>query len=190
MRYCQTYQYVTGTAGVFGGGNTYRLNSLYDPDLTGAGHQPYGYDQISALYRRYLVRGVKITIIFNNPSHDGIVCGAMIQGSGGVGTLAGQTADIIKEQPYSVTRVLNSTGKQFVTISQYIDLSKLEGLNRVQWIANQDQYGALVSANPSLCPTLQVGIASDAAEAGASCTIRILFTYYSQFYDRILQAYS
>lgn len=35
--------------------NTYRMNSLYDPDYTGAGHQPYYFDQLAALYGRYTV---------------------------------------------------------------------------------------------------------------------------------------
>lgn len=32
-----------------------RLNSLFDPNFTGVGHQPYGYDQLSPIYNRYRV---------------------------------------------------------------------------------------------------------------------------------------
>jgi hypothetical protein len=37
--------------------NTYqfRLNSLYDPDFTGTGHQPMGYDQWELFYNHYVV---------------------------------------------------------------------------------------------------------------------------------------
>lgn len=31
------------------------LNSLFDPNSTGIGHQPYGYDQLSTIYNRYRV---------------------------------------------------------------------------------------------------------------------------------------
>lgn len=34
---------------------TMRLNSLFDPNLTGVGHQPYGFDQLAAIYNRYRV---------------------------------------------------------------------------------------------------------------------------------------
>lgn len=35
----------------------YSVNSVNQPDITGTGHRPRGYDQWSALYTRYLVRG-------------------------------------------------------------------------------------------------------------------------------------
>lgn len=34
---------------------TFRTNSLFDPDYTSTGHQPYGYDSLAAQYSRYLV---------------------------------------------------------------------------------------------------------------------------------------
>lgn len=33
----------------------YNLNSIYDPNLTGTGHQPYGHDTFQSLYNRYRV---------------------------------------------------------------------------------------------------------------------------------------
>lgn len=34
---------------------TFRTNSLYDPNYTSGGHQPYGYDSLALQYTRYLV---------------------------------------------------------------------------------------------------------------------------------------
>lgn len=45
---------------------SFRLNSLYDPDFTGTGHQPYYFDQFAALYQRYCVKGAKITAKFSH----------------------------------------------------------------------------------------------------------------------------
>lgn len=39
----------------------YRANSLFDPDYTGVGHQPYGFDQWATLFNHYVVLGSKIT---------------------------------------------------------------------------------------------------------------------------------
>lgn len=44
---------------------------LYDPDVTGVGHQPRGFDQIMALYDHYLVTGSKIEVWFHNGSTTG-----------------------------------------------------------------------------------------------------------------------
>lgn len=52
---------ITSTAGA---SNTsqYNISSLYDPDYTFVGHQPYLYDQISSLYNAYCVRYVIVKI--------------------------------------------------------------------------------------------------------------------------------
>lgn len=46
--------------------HAFRANGLYDPDRTGIGHQPYGYDQISQFYDHYEVLGSKCTISVND----------------------------------------------------------------------------------------------------------------------------
>jgi len=40
--------------------HTFSGNNLYDPDVSGIGHQPLGHDQMAALYEYYRVRGSKI----------------------------------------------------------------------------------------------------------------------------------
>lgn len=58
---------VAGAAGVTGI-QTYRGNSLYDPNVTGAGGQPYRFDQLcgatetSAMYAKYCVIGATIKV--------------------------------------------------------------------------------------------------------------------------------
>lgn len=42
----------------------FRMNSLFDPDLTGTGHQPQWFDQLAAVYARYRVNFAKITATF------------------------------------------------------------------------------------------------------------------------------
>lgn len=42
----------------------FTINNLYDPNLTGIGHQPYGYDEISIRYNRYTVHEVTATVTF------------------------------------------------------------------------------------------------------------------------------
>lgn len=41
---------------------TFSCNGLFDPNITGAGHQPAGFDQLMILYDHYVVIGAKITV--------------------------------------------------------------------------------------------------------------------------------
>lgn len=42
----------------------FRGNGMFDPDRTGVGHQPYGFDQLAALYKYYNVSGSSIRVWF------------------------------------------------------------------------------------------------------------------------------
>lgn len=43
---------------------TFSANGMYDPNITGTGHQPFCFDQMAALYDHYVVIGSKITVKF------------------------------------------------------------------------------------------------------------------------------
>lgn len=59
LRYAQQ---INLTPSVGGANHLFRLNSLYDPDYTGVGHQPLGYDQWTTIYDKYAVRRARIKI--------------------------------------------------------------------------------------------------------------------------------
>lgn len=40
----------------------FKSNGLYDPNVTGTGHQPRGYDQLMGIYNRWCVVGSSITV--------------------------------------------------------------------------------------------------------------------------------
>lgn len=66
LRYADTAG-LTGTSGAVA---TYVLsaNGLYDPDITGTGHQPMGFDQLMLSYNHYAVIKSKIFVTFRNDS--------------------------------------------------------------------------------------------------------------------------
>lgn len=165
-----------------------RLNSLYDPDFTGVGHQPYGYDQLTPLYRRYMVTHVGFEVTLTNPSADGIVLGAMLQASSGTATLTGANVDTVMERPQCVVKFINNTGSQVAVIKQpMLPLCNLEGLTSSQWNDQMSIYGALVTANPTLSPYLRVAIGSASAGTGDTAQIAIKLVFRAKFYERIVQ---
>jgi len=60
LRYCDTIAWVGGAQA----SNTFRLNSIYDPDLSGTGHQPMYHDTLALVYGKYRVLGAKIKVVF------------------------------------------------------------------------------------------------------------------------------
>ena len=55
-----------------------RANDIFDPDYTGTGHQPMGFDQWAVLYNHFVVLGSKVTCRFvldadeNDPAYVGV----------------------------------------------------------------------------------------------------------------------
>lgn len=66
MRYQTNIVLDHGIAGI--AVHVFSANGLYDPDITGTGHQPRGYDQLMTMYDHYVVMGSKITAAFASRS--------------------------------------------------------------------------------------------------------------------------
>lgn len=62
LRYSQVLPIAFSAGGW--GYQRFRLNSLYDPDYSGVGHQPRGFDQLTPIYNKYLVLSAKYKIKF------------------------------------------------------------------------------------------------------------------------------
>jgi hypothetical protein len=63
LRYVETFQYTLLTT--VADQQRMRLNSLYDPNQTGTGQQPYGFDQLATLYNFYRVWNTRWKIVFS-----------------------------------------------------------------------------------------------------------------------------
>lgn len=190
LTYTHTSGLSSGTVGVIGTEQVFRLNSLYDPDFTGSGHQPYGFDQVSSLYKHYQVYGVKVSVTCTDPTLDANYVAAMFQPSTATYTLAGKDQDQVRENPLAITRVLNNTGSQITRFSQYFPIYKLEGITPVQYSASMDLYSADVSTNPSLTPFFRIGVGNMRGNASQSVMCVLTFTFYCRFTQRVIQSQS
>ena len=81
-RYFYSDQLNPGVGGI-NAVNVFSANSLHDPDVTGSGAQPRGFDQIKELYDHYTVVGAKITVVFMSQSGTTvpIICGIALADS-------------------------------------------------------------------------------------------------------------
>lgn len=147
-------RYVTSVqlqiAGSAAGIRTFSANGLYDPDITGVGHQPMGFDVYSSVYSKYMVRASTCTIAAISPTDlaNGapMAVGILLSNAATLG-VAG--VDALMEQglnPYVV--MCNSTPLYRavkVTSRRYKPELFFHVTNPVDL---QDEIGALTSANP------------------------------------------
>lgn len=66
LRYVDYSTLDPGTAGL-AAVQVITANGCYDPDISGSGHQPRGFDQLMAMYDHYTVVSSKITVDFVTP---------------------------------------------------------------------------------------------------------------------------
>lgn len=192
MKYSETFQLSTGTAGVMGTQQVMTLNCLYDPNVTGTGHQPYGYDQLVTLYKAYKVNAVKVTLLWSHPSTSALM-GAytMYPALGGL-SLTGLSVDASTEQPNVSTTVVTSGGGN-TTVEQniYIPLYKIFGVSKDEFKDESYMSNLVTSAaQPTNQCYLAFAVGSFAGDAGATCECQCTIEYYSIWSSRQTQSQS
>lgn len=195
QHYSETKSYTVGTSGVFGTSNVFNLNSQFDPDQTGVGHQPYARDQFAGLYGRYKVKKVTIDVSFTNPSAGACLgCALLVTNPANGATLAGSLYDKIKERPLTWVGILNEGGgSQIVRFRKTFPVYKLLGVTKQQFDADVGIYDALSGNNPDSTngiTQLKVAICDMAGGSSATCLISVRITMHTDWYQRLTQAQS
>lgn len=132
----------------------FRWNSIFDPDLTGTGHQPLGHDQYANLYKHYYVVGAKATCTFVNTSAVGSnTCIVGLRTDDDAVTCPNGITEIT-EQPRAAYRFCsNSDGSDSVKqVTLRFSTRKHFGSTR-DW--NRSNLGADFSASPTTLAYLQ-----------------------------------
>jgi len=124
----------------------FAINSAYDPDSSGAGHQPSFFDTFASVYGRYFVKAFKIEVeILNQSSSIGVFAVVNYCDQ----NIAANTVEQIIEAKYSKYSTLSvSTGNSaMVKISlPWMETMKLMGTPGLE--ADDNMYAA-VNANPA-----------------------------------------
>jgi len=128
----------------------FNLNSIFDPNRTGSGHQPYGHDTYSTLYNRYRVYKVKWSVTL--PSDSSLKYQAVIGAVNHAGTSS--TLDAIAEQPGSIMRWV-PPGSSSVVVSGTTSLPKLHGSTSTEY-KGDDGCAAAFGNSPNEVLTLRI----------------------------------
>lgn len=181
MRYSSLHALVTGGAGPVT--HQYRINSIYDPDLSGGGHQPLGHDQLQTLYLRYVVRGMSYHITFTNQSTTDYADLAVVFHPNTSMASAMSTA---LESTYCRRSVVGpETGsRNITTMKGYVSVAKVRGISRNK-VTNENDYNALFGANPIITPCMTIYVENQNVAAAIQVNVRVDLVYYVSLYDRI-----
>lgn len=172
----------TGPSG--SGWATYRfnLNSIYDPDQTGIGHQPYGHDTLSTLYNRYRV--IKCTYTISAIS---------------TGTTSGNQYTVVAALPanevHSISRIEDAQESpkcRFITqapnsglkvLRGTVYMPSLMGRSKSQYMSD-DRYQATYGASPNELAILNVftGLLNGAAET-VTTQLNVVLEYTVESFD-------
>lgn len=176
LKYVQKYEYNPGAQV---DDHVWQCSSLYDPDTTGTGHQPYGFDQLSALYYKYRVRKTRFSFTWTNTA-------------AGAGTVilypSFTTTSIVtptcQEIPGAVWAQFTTAaaGQPSVTICIDIDHAKFLGRTRADFEAD-DLYAANYGSSPTIGMYIHVRVECDVNTTGKGTVEMVTESDFYQLQD-------
>lgn len=174
------YEETITLSGAVFGDHVMQINSLFDPNSTGAGHQPMGFDTWSAMYNRYIVHGVKYDITFVNNSATSIsYCGLVASNSA-----AALTASTSLEQSRGINDIITATtgSKTLKRWSGYFNLASVTGVKKSKYNSD-DFYQSVVTTSPSETIALHLFSQDVGLASNINIIIRCRLTFYATFFD-------
>lgn len=158
--------------------HTYAINSLFDPDNSGVGHQPRGFDQWGAFYAWYKVHACKVKFKFLNNGTEPVNVGAVFSPNGNINLV--YPSDCY-EQTYGWCTILPAQGSNNrVTYTRYMPVSKLSGDRTLG-----DEYEAPISANPATMVFVKTFVRDS---KGTTNTVDVehddVLIFFTEFYGR------
>lgn len=173
----------------------FSANSLYDPDISGTGHQPCYYDNFTSVWGKYCVRFsvIKATIIDHNVNTTVWNGSSVASQPSGAYKFA-----IIRDENLDMPGVFNTLVEQntsnivhrFVsptltgtlpTLTHKCSPAKTTGLS-----ADDDTLTAYTTGSPPRnCRFVLVITSADPSTLPPSVKINVSITYYVKFFDRV-----
>ncbi len=181
LPYEMTYLQATTLGSV--GLQQFRGNSCFDPDLTGTGLQPTGFDQWAAFFNEYTVVSsyIEIENITGTISTTEIVVYPSYNAS------APTSSEDASARPYAKRAIGNPNGNGIKNrLSQSMSTAQMMGV-RDEAVLDDDQYGATTSANPGSAAVWYWNIVhqnlTSTSTLAETCRVRIVYDVL--FHDRI-----
>lgn len=174
LKYTHTIQ-LSGTSGAIAP-QVWSGNAPYDPDATLVGHQPYFYDQMSAIYGRYMVYASKIEILSGtNSSVDARVVLRPAIPSTPTGNM-----DLECERPNAKCWYVVGDSPH-PKITSYARTHQIYGTQSKKL---DGDYAGLTTSTPVNRWYWLMAIQATDGASSVTCQFTVSITYYCRFYDR------
>lgn len=155
----------------------FRGNDIYDPDFTGTGGQPLGFDQYITIYNKWTVMGSKCKVNFSNHSGDG----AMVSIQGNTSN-SWSNLDWLNQPLLRSACVGPSTGIGTKTLSKYLSTASVMGVTKSK-VRDEDSYSGSSSLMPSSQWYWLIKAGAMNPTASVDVDLNCTLTYYVRFYD-------
>lgn len=175
LTYYDTATISTGAGSA--GTRVYSANGLYDPDITGAGHQPMPFDQLMLSFNHYVVTAAKMTVNFKNTSTTNTQSVALslnadatpITAYGSLCENGVLVRDRLGMYPYS---------DSVKTLSIPINIAKFGDL---RMILDNPSYEGSVAANPVEQSYFHISAWNPDSVSSTDCIVEIYIEYFAIF---------
>lgn len=171
---------------------SWNMNSIFDPDRSGVGHQPLGRDQLATFYNRYRVLSCKWEVDMIPASAAGAYALVIVPNNENAG-IAGNI-DTAIESPYAKYKWSQyqhtgaSTGANALRLTGSMNLGKLYGVSDAT-LRSDDRFAAEFGASPAEIASLHV-LTVDIYGNNIIYTLGVKLTYTVEVFDRIQLAAS
>lgn len=177
LRYSTNLQLVC-TAGVVSS-YVFAVNGLYDPDVTGTGHQPMGFDEMMLYYNHYTVLRADVQVVAKAVSTTKLTVCLRYDGAATPIT----SIDRIVELGASVIDYLEISTANGATkrLQLALDIARLQGISKSALTADSSLRGT-VAANPTELTYVHLQVWDAAAQTG-TVNFDVIINFTAVFYE-------
>lgn len=148
----------------------FRANSIFDPNFTGIGHQPYGHDQYAAIYKYYRVKKAVITVSSASTGANNVL-----------GVTHRATSTVISDDEH----IREMKGTRFTALCNDPASRKVQMVSSLKESMNPSDQTAQFGTNPTDQTYFHVWTAPQGAAEPTALALLVDIVYYVDMWEPI-----